>query len=102
MTALLDEFLSLLKTSKTSNICIFIHNNADPDAVGAAFSFKSLINNLQDGLDIKIYSDGVNQSALKAMNDLGLDLAQNDPQITETTVIVTLDTANFVQLGRYR
>lgn len=99
---MIDGFKKYVSENENPNILIFLHSNADPDAVGAAFAFKELIINFNSSSNVFIFADGLNQSSKNALEDNSLTISTELPEIMPSSLIVTVDTANMVQLGIYK
>ncbi len=98
---MLREYYNYITNSKKPQILVFLHNNADPDAIGSAFALKELSLMFNSDASILIFADGINQSATKAMQSYNLSTSKKITDINENDLIVILDTANIIQLGKY-
>ena len=94
------EYRQYLENYTQDKILVFLHNNADPDAVGAALAFIELSNTIRSDIDILVFADGVNQSSRNALSHYQINFPESVPD--GKYLIVTLDTANSIQLGKYR
>ena len=82
-----------------SNILYLCHRNADPDAVGSAYTLAQAI-----GGDVGIV-DGCNRVAKMLINELDIEIVNNpDPSDYDFTVVVDTSTQvqlNDIILGKY-
>ena len=97
-----DEFRLLITDVESPHLLIFLHNNADPDALGAGFGLAELSQKVNPTLSYSIHSDGLNQSSMNAFHDLNLETTDLIPELPKNVFIVFLDTANIIQLGKYK
>ncbi|MCE7734323.1 MAG: hypothetical protein GPJ54_05540 [Candidatus Heimdallarchaeota archaeon] len=97
-----DEFRLLIADVESPHLLIFLHNNADPDALGAGFGLAELSKKINPSLSYSIHADGLNQSSMNALRDLNLEIIDLIPELPDNVFIVFLDTANIIQLGKYK
>jgi nanoRNase/pAp phosphatase (c-di-AMP/oligoRNAs hydrolase) len=84
-------------------IHIFLHHNADPDALCAAESIGELTKLIKPSISYKIYSDGINTSAKRILNKFNIRVQDTLPtEVSEDDLIVTVDIGNFSQLGKFK
>lgn len=95
-------FPQYLETKGIVNLVFILHNNADPDAVGAAFALAALARKFLPEINFEVFSDDINQSSKNAVKELGLKINQELPGDYDNALIVSVDTANIIQLGKYR
>lgn len=77
---------------------LLCHHNADPDAVGAAFAFSSLLERLRPRLCTQIAAaEGISRLSKHILDTLPIKLTSN-PQIEEADAIILLDTNTIQQL----
>ncbi|MFQ6068290.1 MAG: bifunctional oligoribonuclease/PAP phosphatase NrnA [Candidatus Bathyarchaeia archaeon] len=92
ITALLDKINARL-------VILLCHHNADPDAIGAAFAFSSLLERLRPRLRTEIAAaEGPSRLSRHLLTALPVKLTQ-DPHIEEADVIMLLDTNTIQQLN---
>lgn len=92
ITALLDEVDARL-------VVLLCHHNADPDAIGAAFAFSSLLERLRPRIRTEIAAaEGPSLLSRHIMITLPIKLTAN-PNIEGADAIVLLDTNTVQQLG---
>lgn len=104
MIDLYDTFISYLEDLKPTHFLIFLHHNADPDAICAAKIFGYLFQSLDKNHNYSIYSDDINLTATRIMEEFDIRVHNDLPEIDNGTnyVLVTVDTANLSQLGKYQ
>ena len=91
ITALLDQVHARL-------VVLLCHHNADPDAIGAAFAFSSLLERLRPRLRTEIAAaEGPSRLSKHLLTALPIKITPN-PRIEEADVIVLLDTNTIQQL----
>ena len=91
ITALLDKIDARL-------VVLLCHHNADPDAIGAAFAFSSLLERLRPRLQTEIAAaQGPSRLSKHLLTSLPIKLTPNPP-IEEADAIVLLDTNTIQQL----
>ena len=92
ITALLDKVNARL-------VVLLCHHNADPDAIGAAFAFSSLLERLRPRIRTEIAAaEGPSLLSKHLMTALPVKLTAN-PSIEAADAIVLLDTNTIQQLG---
>jgi phosphoesterase RecJ-like protein len=92
ITALLDKVNARL-------VVLLCHHNADPDAVGAAFAFSSLLERLRPRIRTEIAAaEGPSRLSKHLLTVLPVKLTMN-PSIERADAIVLLDTNTIQQLG---
>lgn len=95
------EFRSYIESlSNSPNIYIFLHHNADPDALCSAESVKELILYYRKESNIKLFVDNLNVSSKRISKELQIDIHQSIPDV-QPELIITVDTANFSQLNKF-
>ena len=92
ITALLDQVHARL-------VVLLCHHNADPDAIGAALAFSSLLGRLRPRIRTEIAAaEGPSRLSKHLLADLPVKLVQN-PHIEEADALVLLDTNTIQQLN---
>jgi nanoRNase/pAp phosphatase (c-di-AMP/oligoRNAs hydrolase) len=95
ITALIDKLDAKL-------VILLCHHNADPDAIGAAFAFKGLLQRLKPDLKIEMAAaSGPSRLSKAVMDVLSIELT-DQPRIEEADLIVLLDTNTIQQLDEWR
>ncbi|UCE96064.1 MAG: DHH family phosphoesterase [Candidatus Bathyarchaeota archaeon] len=91
ITHLLDEI-------KARFVILLCHHNADPDAIGAAFAFSSLLERLRPRLHTEIAAaEGPSRLSKHVLTAFPIELTSN-PNIEKADAIVLLDTNTVQQL----
>lgn len=82
-------------------VVLLCHHNADPDAIGAAYAFSSLIERLRPRIRTEIAAaEGPSRLSKHLLTKLPVKLTAN-PHIEEAHAIVLLDTNTVQQLGEW-
>ena len=80
---------------------LLCHHNADPDAIGAAYAFKGLMNHLRPSLETEIAAaSGPSRLSKAMMNVMPIELT-DQPRIETANLIVLLDTNTLQQLDEW-
>lgn len=80
---------------------LLCHNNADPDAIGAAFAFQGLLQRLKPNLETEIAAaSGPSKLSKKIIEELSIQVVEQ-PRIEEADLIVLLDTNTLQQLDEW-
>ncbi len=96
------EYKQFLVNLGKSCIHVFLHHNADPDAVCAAEAIGHMSSLLNPQIEYKIYTDGLNFSSKRIVTGNQITLMNNVPEThTSSDFIITVDTGNFSQLGKF-
>jgi phosphoesterase RecJ-like protein len=96
-----QKIVALIDKLDAKLAVLLCHHNADPDAIGAAFTFKGLLKRLRPNLETEIAAASGASSLSKAMmNVLPITLVDN-PRIEEADLIVMLDTNTIQQLDEW-
>ena len=97
----IQEILTLIDKLDAKLAVLLCHNNADPDAIGAAFAFKGLLNHLRPKLETEIAAaSGPSRLSKSIMNVLPIELTA-EPRIEEADILVLLDTNTIQQLDEW-
>jgi phosphoesterase RecJ-like protein len=95
----IDEILALIDELKAKLAVLICHHNADPDAIGAAYAFSSLLKRLRPNLETEVAAaSGPSSLAKNMLRYLPLELAAQ-PRIEEADLIILLDTNTIQQLN---
>jgi nanoRNase/pAp phosphatase (c-di-AMP/oligoRNAs hydrolase) len=79
-------------------IYIFLHHNADPDALCSGEAIKELILNFREDCEISMFVDSLNVSSKRIASSLGMQINNSIPE-KQPNLIITVDTANYSQLN---
>jgi len=94
----IQDITALLDKVNARFAVLLCHHNADPDAIGAAYAFSSLVERLRPRLRTEIAAaEGPSRLSKHLLNTLPIKLTA-DPHIEEADVIVLLDTNTIQQL----
>ena len=94
-----SNILNLIDKTKASSILLLCHPNADPDALGSAYAFQSLLKKLRANLNVIIGADqGVSRLSKRFMTYVPIT-CELAPDISDVDIIVLIDTNTIQQLG---
>ncbi len=97
----IPQIIGLIDELDAKLAVILCHHNADPDAIGAAFAFQGLLNQLKPNLETEIAAAaGPSRLSKSMMNSLPIMLT-SEPRIEEADIIVILDTNTIQQLDEW-
>ena len=97
----IQEILTLIDKLNAKLAVLLCHNNADPDAIGAAFAFKGLLKRLRPKLETEIAAaSGPSRLSKSMMKVLPIELT-SEPRIEEADILVLLDTNTIQQLDEW-
>lgn len=96
-----NKFRPFIESLKDNAIVyIFLHQNADPDALCSAVGIKELILYIRNEITINLFVDSLNVSSKRIANSLEVGLLYDVPK-THPDLIITVDTANFSQFNKF-
>ena len=96
------EYHEFILAREHARLLIFLHHSADPDALCAAIALGEMSKQIKK-MDYLIYSDKLNKSTKRILKDLDLEIESQLPIVDEQNdFIVTVDIANFSQLGKFQ
>lgn len=96
-----SRFRSYIESLKDKAVVyIFLHQNADPDALCSAVGIKDLILYIRSEITINLFVDSLNVSSKRIAKSLEINISYNLPQ-TRADLIITVDTANFSQFNKF-
>jgi len=96
-----QEITSLLDKTNAKQIVLLCHQNADPDAICAAFGFSKFLQRLKPELKIEIAAaQGASRLSKSILNSLPLTLTPQ-PRIEEADIVALLDTNTIQQLAEW-
>lgn len=103
MHDLYTQFVNYISNLEKSDCKILLHHNADPDAICAAEALGLLLKQLNKDLTYRLYSDGANLSSSRIIEEFEIEVLENTPTWASENdrIIITMDTANFSQLGKF-
>jgi len=95
----IQGIISLLDKTNAKLIVLLCHQNADPDAICAAFAFSKFLQRLKPELKVEITAaQGPSRLSKFLLNSLPLTLTTH-PHIEEADIITLLDTNTVQQLA---
>ena len=98
----IQEIVAIIDKLDAKLAVLLCHNNADPDAIGAAFAFKGLLKRLRSSLETEIAAaSGPSRLSKSMMKVLPIKLTDK-PRIETADLIVMLDTNTIQQLDKWR
>jgi len=93
--------ISILDKTNAKLVVLLCHQNADPDAICAAFGFSKFLQRLKRELKIEIAAaQGASRLSKFLLNSLPLTLTPQ-PHIEEADIIALLDTNTIQQLAEW-
>jgi bifunctional oligoribonuclease and PAP phosphatase NrnA len=96
-----QKIVSLIDKLDANLAVLLCHHNADPDAIGAAYAFKELLNRLRPSLETEIAAaSGPSRLSNAMMKALPIELTDK-PRIETANIIVLLDTNTLQQLDEW-
>jgi nanoRNase/pAp phosphatase (c-di-AMP/oligoRNAs hydrolase) len=96
-----QKLTRLLNKINPELVLLLCHHNADPDAIGAAFAFSSLLKRIRPKLEVEIAAPGgASRLSKQLLKKLQLMLTHN-PNFEDTDLIVLLDTNTVAQLDDF-
>ena len=95
-----QRIISLLDQAKAEGVLLLCHQNADPDALCAAYAMSKLLEQIRPKAKIEIASpEGVSRLSKKVMEKLPISVKEEKPRFEQADVIFILDTNTIRQLG---
>ncbi len=97
----IQEIVALIDKLDAKLAVLLCHHNADPDAIGAAYAFKGLLQNLRPSLETEIAAaSGPSRLSKVMMEALPIELTEQ-PRIESADIVVLLDTNTIQQLDEW-
>jgi nanoRNase/pAp phosphatase (c-di-AMP/oligoRNAs hydrolase) len=97
----IQKILALIDKLNAKVVVLLCHNNADPDAIGAAYAFSGMLKHLRPKLKIEIAAAaGPSRISKAIMAVLPIELV-DQPRIEEADMLVLVDTNTIQQLGEW-
>jgi len=94
-----SNILNLIDKTKATSILLLCHPNADPDALGSAYAFQSLLKKLRTNLSIIIGADqGISRLSKHFMTYVPIT-CELIPDMSNVDIIILIDTNTTQQLG---
>jgi nanoRNase/pAp phosphatase (c-di-AMP/oligoRNAs hydrolase) len=98
----IQKIVELIDKLDAKLAVLLCHHNADPDAIGAAYAFKGLLNHLKPNLETEIAAAAGPSKLSKAVMDVLPIQLTEQPHIQEADVLFLLDTNTVQQLNELR
>lgn len=93
---------SLLDQVKANFVILLCHHNADPDALGSAFSFSQLLHYLKPGVHVEIAAaQGPSKLSKYILRTLPIKLIAN-PHLESADALFLFDTNTIQQLAEWK
>jgi len=97
----IQKIVSLIDKLDAKLAILLCHNNADPDAIGAAYALSGLLKRLRPNLETEIAAASGPSRLSKAMiTVIPIELA-DQPRIEEADMLVLVDTNTIQQLDEW-
>ncbi len=97
----IQEIVALIDKLDAKLAVLLCHHNADPDAIGAAYAFKGLLQHLRPNLETEIgAAAGPSRLSKVMINVLSIELVEQ-PRIETADLVVLLDTNTIQQLDEW-
>jgi phosphoesterase RecJ-like protein len=94
----IQKIVSLIDKLDAKLAVLLCHNNADPDAIGAAYALSGLLNRLKPNLVTEIaVASGPSKLSKKIISVLPIELV-NQPHIDQADILFLVDTNTIQQL----
>jgi nanoRNase/pAp phosphatase (c-di-AMP/oligoRNAs hydrolase) len=97
----IQEIVALIDKLDAKLAVLLCHHNADPDAIGAAYAFKGLLQRLRPNLETEIAAAAGPSKLSKAMMAVLPVELTDQPRIEAADLIVLLDTNTLQQLDEW-
>lgn len=96
-----QKLTHLLNTINPERILLLCHHNADPDAIGAAFAFSSLLKRIHHRVEIEIAApSGSSRLSKQLLKKIPITLTPN-PNFEDVDLITLVDTNTVAQLDDF-
>jgi len=97
-----QRIASLIDQVKAKHVLLLCHQNADPDALCAAFVFSRLLMHLDRGIEVEIASpEGVSRLSKIILARLPAKILTTKPNFEKADMIFLLDTNTIQQLASW-
>jgi len=94
----IQKIVSLIEKIEAKLTVLLCHNNADPDAIGAAYALSGLLNRLKPNLATEIaVASGPSKLSKKIITVLPIEIV-DQPHINQADILFLVDTNNIRQL----
>jgi phosphoesterase RecJ-like protein len=97
----IQEIITIINKLHAKLAILLCHNNADPDAIGAAFALSELLKLLKPNLEIEIaIASGPSKLSKQIMTLMPIEFTIQ-PRIEEADILVLVDTNTVQQLDEW-
>lgn len=97
-----EKIASLIDEVKAESVLVLCHQNADPDALCAAYAFSKLLEHAGKGVKTQIASpEGVSRLSKLLLGKLPIEISTKKPDFEKADVIFMLDTNTIKQLSSW-
>ena len=94
------EITKILDENRASFVLLLTHHNADPDAIGSAYVFQSLLAKCRPNMTAEIGTgQGISRLSKHILKRIPITV-NTQPNVEKADVIVLLDTNTIHQLGK--
>lgn len=94
------DIMRIIDEANASFILLLCHHNADPDAVGSAYAFESLLTRCRPNTIVEIGTgQGISKLSKHILKRIPINLKMQ-PEVEKADIIVLLDTNTIQQLGQ--
>ncbi|MCK5563449.1 DHH family phosphoesterase, partial [Candidatus Bathyarchaeota archaeon] len=94
------EITKILDENRASFALLLTHHNADPDAIGSAYVFQSLLAKCRPNMTAEIGTgQGISRLSKHILKRIPITV-NTQPNVEKADVIVLLDTNTIQQLGK--
>ena len=94
------EIINLLDEAHANFVLLLCHHNADPDAIGSAYAFQSLLAKCKPNMTAEIGTgQGISRLSKHILKQIPVTV-NTQPNVEKADVIVLLDTNTTQQLGQ--
>lgn len=98
----IQEIITLIDKLSAKLAILLCHNNADPDAIGAAFALSELLKHLRPNLETEIaIASGPSKLSKQIMDLIPIEFTIQ-PRIEEAGMLVLVDTNTIQQLDEWK
>ncbi|MEJ2271716.1 MAG: DHH family phosphoesterase, partial [Candidatus Bathyarchaeota archaeon] len=98
----IQEIITLIDKLRAKLAILLCHNNADPDAIGAAFALSELLKHLRPNLETEIaIASGPSKLSKQIMDLIPIEFTIQ-PRIEKAGMLVLVDTNTIQQLDEWK
>ena len=94
------EIIKILEEAHANFVLLLCHHNADPDAIGSAYAFQSLLTKCKPNMTAEIGTgQGISRLSKNILKQIPITV-NTQPNVEKADAIVLLDTNTTQQLGQ--